>query len=173
MRNLKCLIVGASCLTLLACSATVDPNKREAGKWRTEASLETLNLTGVPAGMEAQVAKMKEKIGAQIKSAGSREECLSTEQAAKEDVSKGLTQGAAGACTFSKQTIGGGKIDVAGLCKQGGQEMNLALTGTMSPKKIDVLMTMTGKPSGSSVVSMPGMDMKMRIVSTHMGSCTA
>jgi Protein of unknown function (DUF3617) len=173
MQKLNILIIAASTLALASCGATADPNKREPGKWKTVASLENLELTGVPAGMESQVAKMKEQIGAQIKTAGARDECLTAEQAAKEDVSKGLTQGTGGACTFSKETIGGGKIDVAGICKQGGQEMNLALNGTMTPTKIDVLMSMTGKPSAGSAMAMPGMDMKMRIVSTHEGKCTA
>jgi hypothetical protein len=173
MKTLNIVILAASACALASCGATADPNKREPGKWKTVASLENLELTGVPAGMEAQVAKMKEQMAAQIKSAGSRDECLTAEQSAKEDVSKGLTQGTGGACTFSKETIGGGKIDVAGICKQSGQEMNIALNGTMSSKKIDVLMTMTGKPVGGSTVAIPGMDMKMRIVSTHEGKCTA
>ncbi len=170
MYTLK-ILLAASTLALAGCGSSVDPDKREPGKWKTVASLETLDISGVPAGMEAQVANMKQQIGAQIKSAGSREECLTPEQAAKEDVSKGLTKGTGGNCTFSKQMIGGGKIDVAGICKQAGQEMNIALNGTMAPKKIDVLMSMNGKPVAGS--AMPGMDMKLRIVATHEGKCTA
>jgi Protein of unknown function (DUF3617) len=173
MRNMNYLILAVSTCALISCSASTDPNKREPGKWKTVATLENLELTGVPAGMEAQVARMKEQMAAQVKSAGSRDECLTAEQSAKEDISKGLSQGAGGACKFSKQTIGGGKIDVAGTCSQGGQEMDLVMAGTMSSKNIDVLMTMSSKAKTDGPMNMPGMNMKLRMVGTHEGKCEA
>jgi hypothetical protein len=173
MRNMNTLILAVSTFALMSCSASSDPNKREPGKWKTVATLENLELTGIPAGMEAQVAKMKEQMAAQVKTAGSREECLSAEQSAKEDISKDLSKGTGGACTFSKQAIDGGKIDVVGTCSQGGQEMDLAMAGTMSSKKIDVLMTMTNKAKADGAANMPGMNMKLRMVGTHEGKCEA
>ncbi len=161
--------------TLSGCGAKADPNKREPGKWKTEMKLEGFELTGVPAGAEAQMAAMKPQIEAamaeKMKSAGLSEQCYSAEQSSQEDISKGLTKGfaQAGSCKESKNSVTGGKIDFAATCDLAGQSVNIAMNGTMDPKKIDAVMNFNALPASGK----PGMDMKIRVLATHMGKCTA
>lgn len=167
MRKLGYITVGVAALALVSCGKSQDPNKREPGKWKTEASLESLEFTGVPDAMKAQLAGAKDQMAAQFKSSFAREECLTAEAAAKEDVSKGLSSGLGGACEFSKKDVSSGKLDVAGTCTSAGQKMDLTMTGTLSPKKVDVVMTM----KAASQAGRPGMDMKMKLTNTHVGAC--
>ncbi len=169
MRLVSMIIVTSALLALIGCSGSVDPNKRKAGKWKTDATLESLDLTGLPPGMESQIATMKTQMAAQLKAQGAREECLSAEAAAREDVSKGITDGftQGGRCSFSRNNVGGGKIDVAGTCSANGQNLDVVLAGTMAPDKVDVVMTMKGAASAG-----PAMNMRMRVVSTHVGACS-
>ncbi len=175
MRITYTIAVAVVALSLVGCSAHSDPNKREPGKWKTEMTLESFDLTGAPAGMEAQMAKMKPQVeaamAAQMKSAGIQEQCLTAEASAKEDVSAGLTQGLAqtGSCKETKKNVGNGKIDFAGTCSMGGQNVDIAMTGTMAPKKIDAVMNLKSAAGGGK----PGMDMKIRVLASHIGKCEA
>src|SRR3546814_298208 len=88
-------------------------------------------------------------------------------QADKEDVASALSKGYGDACTWSKNEIGSGKIDVAGTCTQGAQKVELALAGTLDTKKSDVLVTSKGKsPMGGG-----DMEMQMQVTSTNVGPC--
>ncbi len=169
MRLAPTLVATTALLALIGCSGAADPNKRKAGKWKTEATLESLELAGLPAGMQAQVESMKAQMAAQLKAQGAREECLTADAAAKEDVSKGITEAftQGGRCTFARNNVGGGKIDVAGTCTANGQNLDVAMAGTMAPEKVDVQMTLKGAAAAG-----PSMNMRMRVVSTHAGACS-
>lgn len=167
MRKSVFIAVSVAALALVSCGKSQDPNKREPGKWKTEVSLESFEMTGVPDSMKAQLAGMKDQMAAQLKSTGAHEECVTAEAAAKEDVSKGLSSGLGGACEFSKKEIGSGKLDVAGTCTNAGRKMDMTMTGTLSPKKVDVVMGVKAAPQAGG----PGMDMKMKVTSTHVGAC--
>src|SRR3546814_13901979 len=80
----------------------------------------------------------------QVAAASGTEQCLTQEQADKEDVASALSKGYGDACTWSKNEIGSGKIAVAGTCTQGAQKVELALAGTIDTKQSDVLVTPTG-----------------------------
>lgn len=168
MRKLNYLLVATAAIALVSCGKSVDPDKREPGKWKTVASLETLEFVNAPPAMQAQIENLKKQMGEQLAAQGSREECLTAEAAAKEDVSKGISDTlGSGACTFTKNEVGNGKIDVVGSCQASGQKMDLAMTGTLAPKKVEVEMTMKGQAAGAA----PAMNMKMKVVGTHVGSC--
>ncbi len=139
------------------------PVKREAGNWKTDIKMVSLNAPGMNEQMKGMMSK-------QLEGMSGIETCLTPEQAAKEDLAKDMSKNASmGAeCTFSKQDISGGKIDVVGKCKSAqGQEVDLAMNGTMEPKKTDVNITTN--------VALPGgtgkMEMVMKMTSNHSGAC--
>jgi Protein of unknown function (DUF3617) len=162
-------------LCLAGCGAKSDPNKREPGKWKTEMTLVGFDMTGVPAGMEAQMAQMKPQIEAamtdKMKSSGIQEQCLTAQQSAAEDISAGLTTGLAqaGSCKESKKNVSDGKIEFAATCSMAGQSVDIAMDGTIAPKKVDALMNF----KAAAAAGKPGMDMKIKVVATHLGTCTA
>jgi hypothetical protein len=175
MRKIYFLTTAVIAVSLAGCGAQSDPNKREPGKWKTEMSLVSFDMTGVPAGAEAQMAQMKPQIEAamaqKMKSSGIQEQCLSAEQSAQEDVSAGLTQGLAqaGSCKETKKNVANGKIEFAGTCSMGGQSVDIAMDGTMAPKKIDATMNF----KAAAAAGKPGMDMKIKVLATHLGKCDA
>lgn len=139
--------------------ASAAPVKREAGNWKTEVKLVKFAMPGVPDNVKDQMAK-------QFASAAPTEICVTQEQVDKEDVAGSMSKGFGDACTWSKNVVGGGTIDVAGSCNQGGQKVELAMAGTLAAKKTDVLVTTKGKaPTGGD------MEMQMQVTSTNTGPC--
>ena len=165
--KIKLITPAAIAIALAGCSgnkekeATADagPVKREAGSWKTDIKLLKVVIPGMPAGMEAQMQKALPQ---------GMEVCLTPEQAAKEDIAAEMSKGSqAGDCTFSKRDFAGGKLDVAGKCKTPQGEMDITMTGTVEPKKTDIVMNMKGKaPTGNG-----DMEMSMQMVSNNVGAC--
>ena len=113
-------------------------------------------MPGVPDNVKDQMSK-------QLAAASGTGQCLTQEQADSEDVAGALSKGYGEACTWSKNEIGNGTIDVAGTCTQGSQKVELAL----GAKKTDVLVTSKGKsPMGGG-----DMEMQMQVTSTNIGPC--
>src|SRR3546814_20826251 len=99
-------------------------------------------MPGAPAAMKDQMAK-------QFASAGATETCLTQEQADQEDIANAMAKGYGDACTWTKNAIGGGKIDVAGTCTANGQKVDLALAGTMEPQQNEMTIpTQKAAPTG-------------------------
>jgi hypothetical protein len=146
-------------------AAASGPVKREAGSWKTDLKLVKMDIPGMP-------PKMADGMKAMLEGASGAETCLTPEQAAKEDISKQMAdQGSSGAkCEFSKNTLVGSKLDVVGKCTDPqGRAMDMAMTGTIAPKKTDVTMDITGPmPTGAGK-----MNMVMQVTSTHVGACKA
>ena len=142
-------------------AAATGPIKREAGNWKTDVKLVKFDMPGAPAALKDQMAK-------QFASASGTEQCLTPEQAEQEDVAGAMSKGFGDACTWSKNEIGGGKMDVAGTCTANGQKVDLAMTGTLEEKKTDVLITTKGPaPTGGQ------MEMQMQVTSANVGPCKA
>ncbi|MGV1682245.1 DUF3617 domain-containing protein [Sphingopyxis sp. NJF-3] len=142
-------------------TAAAGPVKREPGNWKTEVKLVKFDMPGAPAAMKDQMAK-------QFASAGSTETCLTQEQADQEDLANAMSKGYGDACTWSKNEIGGGKIDVAGTCTANGQKVDLAMAGTVESKKTDMtITTKTAAPTGGQ------MEMQMQVTNTNIGPCKA
>lgn len=170
MTRLIALCALGSLVALAGCSKP-DPDKRMAGKWKTEASIERLEVSGVPRGAEAQFEAMKSGMKAQMKSQFAKEECLTGDMAASEDITKGFEQGLAsgGNCTFPTRKVGGGKIEIAGTCQMGPSKMAITMEGTTAPEKVDVNVTMKGGAGAGG----PGLDLAMKIVNTRVGECSS
>ncbi|MBA3942095.1 MAG: hypothetical protein C0520_12870 [Sphingopyxis sp.] len=140
-------------------TASAAPIKREAGNWKTQVKLVKFAMPGVPDNVKDQMAK-------QFASAAPTEICVTQEQADKDDIAGAMSKGFGDACTWSKNEVGGGRIDVAGTCNQGGQKVELAMAGTVAAKQTDVLVTSKGKaPTGGE------MEMQMQVTSTNTGPC--
>jgi Protein of unknown function (DUF3617) len=177
MKTIATLILAGSVIALAGCSQQ-DPNKREAGKWKNEVELETLKLTGVPAEYKAQAAQLEAQAKQQFASQVgllNAEECLSKEGAAKENIAEEIAQGMTGSpganCKFDKNSVANGKIELVGKCSMQGKEMNVSVTGTTTPKKVDAVMAINAEASGSGATLQPGMEMKMKVSRTQIGSC--
>src|SRR3546814_3392185 len=85
--------------------------KREAGNWKTDNKLVKFEMPGVPDNVKNQMSK-------QVAAASGTEQCLTQEQADKEDVASALSKGYGDDCTRSKTEIGSGKNDVSGTRNQ-------------------------------------------------------
>ncbi len=162
------LAIAAAALLISGCGSA-DPDKRKAGKWTTEAELTKLEMTGVPAGAEKQVEAMKAQMGAQMKSQLGREECITADQAAKEDISRDFLRGmnTGGDCKLTTNKVGGGSMDIASTCTMGPSKMDITMNGTTSPEKIDAVVTMKGGAPGGG----PQIDMEMKVAGRHVGDC--
>ncbi len=154
--------VGALGIALAVAGCSNDPEKREAGNWKTEVKMEKFNIEGLPP--ELKVAMEQQMAKSQV-----FEECLTEEQAAKEDIAGELSKNSGtGKCTWSKNDVSGGKIDIAGTCTgPTGEKQELAMAGTVSSKKTDIRVTMKGNsPMGGGK-----MEAVMHAVGTHTGAC--
>jgi hypothetical protein len=134
------------------------PLKREAGNWKTDIKIVKMTAPGMPAGMESQMqASMPKGV----------ETCITQEQVDKEDIADQMSKaGQAKDCTFDKKDIAGGKLDVAGTCKTPQGDMKMVMTGTITPKSSEVDLNMNGVDG-----AMKGMEMVMKVTSTHVGAC--
>ncbi len=168
MRTTMAAMAMGSAMLLAGCG-TADPDTRKAGNWKTEATLVRLDVEGAPPGAEKQIAAMKDQMAAQMKNQMGRDECVSAEQAEKEDVSKDFLNGIStgGKCTLTTDKVGGGTMDIAGTCSMGPSKMDITMKGTNSAEKIDAVVTMKGGPAGAG----PKLDMEMKVVARHTGDC--
>src|SRR3546814_11230206 len=117
-------------------------------------------MPGAPAAMKDQMAK-------QFASAGATETCLTQEQADQEDIANAMAKGYGDACTWTKNAIGGGKIDVAGTCTPNGQKADPAIAGTMEPKTTDLTTTTkTAAANGDQ------MDMQLQVNRANIAPST-
>ncbi len=171
--TLKFIGTAVLALSLAACSggkkdgeeaaAASGPVKREAGNWKTDIKLVKLDVPGMNDQMKDGMSKM-------LEGASGMDMCLSEEQAAKEDIAADMSKNASSGadCTFSKKEINGGKIDVAGTCKTPqGQNLEMAMTGTLEAKKVDMTITTKGPmPAGAG-----NMEMVMQMTSNNTGAC--
>lgn len=165
----KSALLAVGCAVLLTGCGTADPDTRKAGKWKTEAELVRLDIAGAPPGAEKQIEAMKAQMATQMKSQLGRDECISAEQAAKENVSKDFIKGMStgGDCKLTTDKVGGGTMDIASTCTMGPSKMDITMKGTNSAEKIDAVVTMKGgAPSGG-----PQIDMELKVAARHTGDC--
>jgi Protein of unknown function (DUF3617) len=143
--------------------ASSGPVKREPGLWKSEMKLVKFEMDGMTSQMKEVMQKQMEK-GIQIPAT-----CVTKEQIEKQDMAQELSKvGGRGAeCTFGKKEVGS-VIDVEGVCKDGmGKESKVSMTGTVEPKKTDVLM----KTAGASPMGQGQATIEMQITATHQGPC--
>lgn len=167
MRKTIAAMAMGSAVLLTACG-TADPDTRKAGNWKTEATLVRLNIEGLPPGAEQQVAAMKDQMSARMKNQMGREECVTAEQAAKENTSRDFLKGisSGGQCELTTDKVGGGTMDIAGTCTMGPSKLDITMKGTTSAEKIDAVVTMKGDAPGG-----PKLDMELKVSARHTGDC--
>lgn len=156
------LTVGVALAALGVAGCSQDPGKREAGNWKTEITYEKFDIEGMPPELKAAMAERMTK--PQVV-----EECLTKEQAEKEDIANDVSKASGGGqCEWAKKQVSGGKIDIAGTCTgPTGEKQELTMAGTVGAKKTDIRLTMKGKaPMGGG-----NMEAAMRAVGTLTGPC--
>lgn len=133
------------------------------GQWKSTVTIEQFDMPGVPAQASARVkSAMAENQPHEVTS------CLTAEDVKRPDVKffTGKDQ-----CRYDHFNMGGGKIDAAMRCSgAGGGSQLTTMTGTYSPDKYQMHMTMAGQnmPGGAAA-----MTMKMRVDSRRVGECSA
>jgi len=130
----------------------------EPGLWQSKVTIQEMNIPGMP----AQYAdKMKQEIAAH------RDE--STKHCVKpEDVKKPKEDffGADKNCRYDHFTMGGGKIDIAMVCKQENMTQTTNMAGSYTPTTY--ALDMNSKGTGPQ----QGMTMKMHVDAKRVGECT-
>ena len=130
----------------------------QPGLWESKVTVLDMNVPGMPA---QYAAKMKEEIAKQRDR--SSEHCIKPE-----DVKKPKEDffGADKSCRYDHFTMGGGKIDIAMVCKQENMTNTTTMAGTYTPTTYSMDMNMNG--SGPQ----QGMTMKMHVDAKRIGECT-
>ncbi|HEX3423228.1 MAG TPA: DUF3617 domain-containing protein [Sphingomicrobium sp.] len=131
----------------------------EPGLWQSKVVVQEMNIPGMP----AQYAdKMKQSIA-------ERRNDVSKHCVTAADVKKPKEDffGADKSCRYEHFTMGGGKIDIAMVCKEEGVTQNTSMSGSYTPTSYSMDMSSSGSggPGG-------GMTMKMHVDSQRVGECT-
>lgn len=130
----------------------------QPGLWESKVSVLEMNIPGMP---PQYAAKMKEEMAKQRNE--SSKHCVKPE-----DVKKPKEDffGADKSCRYDHFTMGGGKIDIAMVCKQENMTNTTTMSGTYTPTTYSMDMNMNG--SGPQ----QGMTMKMHVDAQRVGECT-
>ena len=125
------------------------------GEWTSKVTIVSMHVPGAPAAMSDQ---MKGRVSEE------RKYCLTPEQAKKPN--ENFFAGNQNECRYDHFTMGGGKIDIAMVCKQENLSNTTNMAGTYTPT--------TYSMDVSSVGSGPQQDMtmKMHVDAKRIGECT-
>jgi len=131
----------------------------EPGLWESKVTVQEMNIPGMP----PQFAdKMKQSMAEQRNHASRH--CIKPE-----DVKKPKEDffGADKSCKYDHFTMGGGKIDIAMVCRQEDMTQNMNVSGSYTPTSYSIDTAMTGTGGHEQ-----GMSMKMHVDSNRVGECT-
>lgn len=130
----------------------------EPGLWESRVTVLDMNIPGMPA---QYAEKMKQEM-AEHRNSSSRH-CIKPE-----DVKKPKEDffGADKSCRYDHFTMGGGKIDIAMVCKQENMTQTTNMAGSYTPTAYSLDMNSSG--SGPQ----RGMTMKMHVDAHRVGECT-
>ena len=131
----------------------------QPGLWQSKATVLEMNMPGIPAQYAAQ---MKQSIAEHRNETSSH--CIKPE-----DVKKPKEDffGADKSCKYDHFTMGGGKIDVAMVCREEETTMNTQVSGSYTPTSYSIDSSMTGTGGREN-----GMSMKMHVDAKRVGECT-
>jgi hypothetical protein len=180
MKYAACAVVCALCLVACSKGATVNVKNAsgnevaaavkqsglmtgssmvEPGLWQSKVTVLEMNIPGMP----AQYAdKMKQTMEERRNETSKHCITAADVKKPKEDFF-----GADKSCRYEHFTMGGGRIDIAMVCKQEGFTQNTSMSGTYTPTSYSMDMSSNG--SGGSG---QGMSMKMHVDSQRIGECT-
>jgi hypothetical protein len=131
----------------------------EPGLWRSKATVEEMNIPGIPAQYAAQ---MKQSMAEHRNDSSSH--CIKPE-----DVKKPKEDffGADTSCRYEHFTMGSGKIDVAMVCHEEETTMNTKVSGSYTPTSYSIDTSMSGSGGAQN-----GMTMKMHVDAQRVGECS-
>ena len=131
----------------------------EPGLWESKTTIQEMNIPGIPA---QYAAKMKQSIAEHQQQTSKH--CITPEQVKqpKADFFAGNKS-----CKYDHFTMGGGKIDMAMVCKEEGTTQTMNASGTYTPTSYS--MDMASNASGDDQQKMT---MKMHVDSRRVGECT-
>lgn len=124
------------------------------GKWRSQVTIESLTMPGMPPEM---AARMREQMAGQM----TTESCLT--QAEVEKPNAEFFGGKDDTCKYDRFAMGGGKIDILMTCGAGAARNTMAMQGTYSSDRY----SMTANSQGGE----DGVAMKMRVEAQRIGAC--
>jgi hypothetical protein len=132
----------------------------EPGLWESKVTIREMNIPGLP---PEYADKMKQQM-AQHQQQSSKH-CVTPEEVKKpkEDFFGGNKS-----CRYDHFTMGGGKIDIAMVCKEAGATQTMAASGSYTPTSYAMDMSTKASGGGES-----GMAMKMHVDSRRVGECSA
>jgi len=130
----------------------------EPGLWQSKATVLEMNVPGMP---PQYAAKMKQEMAAHRNEASKHCITAADVKKPKEDFF-----GADKSCRYDHFTMGGGKIDIAMVCKQENmtQTTNMSGSYTATTYSLDMSSAGTGPEQG--------MTMKMHVDAQRIGECT-
>ena len=130
------------------------------GRWEGTYTMLDMDLPGMP-------PQAKEAMKKQMGTARSFVNCVTEEDVKQQKTF--YTGGDAKNCKYDHFTLGGGKVDAAMSCDQGGQgKMAMVMNGTYSPDAYHMDMSAKGEGAGP----MNGMTMKMSVEAKRVSACT-
>ena len=132
----------------------------EPGLWESKVTIQEMNVPGLP---PEYAAKMKQTMAEHRNEASSHCVTAADVKRPKEDFF-----GADKSCRYEHFTMGGGKIDIAMVCKTEGATQTTNMAGTYTPTTYS--MDMSSKGTGEGMQN--GMAMKMHVDSKRIGECT-
>ncbi|MEL7197677.1 MAG: DUF3617 domain-containing protein [Pseudomonadota bacterium] len=139
-----------------AVAAAGDAIKPEPGKYKATMTFVKADIPGAP-------PQMQEMLGSAMNQ--SMEFCLTPEEA-DEGFQKSMTEGQDG-CEISNFNIDGNDLDMAMTCNPGGSgEMNMSMTGNVTPTRSEMKMKMSGNMDGLGEA-----DIEMDMVQERIGDC--
>lgn len=130
----------------------------QPGLWESKVSVLDMTMPGMP---PEYAAKMKEELAKHRNE--SNRHCVKPEDVKRP---KGEFFGADKSCRYEHFTMGGGKIDIAMVCKQENMMQTTTMSGTYTPTTYSMDMSSVGTGPQQ------GMRMKMHVDSKRIGECT-
>jgi hypothetical protein len=132
----------------------------EPGLWESKVTVAEMNIPGMPPEM---ANKMKASMAEHQREASRHCVTEAEVRKPKEDFF-----GADKSCRYEHFTMGGGKIDIAMVCKGEGSTRNTIMKGTDTPTTYSMDMSSTGSGGEGQ-----DMSMKMHVDSKRVGECSA
>ncbi len=130
--------------------------KPQPGKYKATMTFMDANIPGAPPEMKAMMGKSM---------SNTFEICLTPEEAER-GFEGAMTEGRDG-CKIKSFTINGNDLNMAMTCDDAASgQMDVAMTGKVTPTKSDMVMTMNGTMS-----EFGPMEMKMSFVQERIGEC--
>lgn len=130
----------------------------QPGLWESKVSVLDMTMPGIP---PEYAGRMKEELAKHRND--SNRHCIKPEDVKKP---KEGFFGADKSCRYEHFTMGGGKIDIAMVCKQENMIQTTNMSGTYTPTTYSMDMSSVGTGPQQ------GMRMKMHIDSKRIGECT-